>query len=307
MKAKHSVTQNPFYQPPESWQLRVHVQKEHVEAVEDAFMDMATTVASFETNESTGQWQTDIILLSPPDKEDISSRLAFASGMLGIPTPEFSITTLERKDWQKEVERSFPPLDIGRFYVRGSHVTSTVPHGKIGITVNAGAAFGSGEHATTSGCLLALSSLARQRRFRQPLDMGCGSGILALAMAKLWHCEVIGTDIDPVSVFTARENAHINQLHTLTRFAAGDGYNLALVRNHAPFDIIAANILARPLCKMAPQLAQALAPGGVAILSGLLATQERYVLAAHRAQGLTLRMRFCRAGWNTLVVSRTGH
>jgi ribosomal protein L11 methyltransferase len=248
-----------------------------------------------------------VIIITSPDEADIKSRLAFASGMLGIKTPRYTIKSLDKKDWQKEVERSFPPLDIGRFYVHGTHIKAPVPVGKIGITVNAGAAFGSGEHATTSGCLLALSHLATKRKFHNPLDMGCGSGILALAMARLWHCNVIGTDIDPVSVFTAQENAHINGLHNLSRFAAGDGYNLALVRYQAPFDIITANILARPLCKMAPKLAEALAPDGVAILSGLLASQERYVMAAHRAQGLTLRKRICRAGWNTLVISRAGH
>ncbi len=303
MTTSSAIIRNPFYQPAQSWQIRIFVLREHVDVVEEAFFDIAATTASFEIDEDGVEWQTDVIILTPPDDADIKARLAFVSGMLGIKTPRYEVAPLERKDWQKEVERGFPPLDIGRFFIRGTHITQPVPEGKIGITVNAGAAFGSGEHATTSGCLLALSKLARQRRFTRPLDMGCGSGILALAMASLWKCETLGTDIDPISVSTSKENAVMNQLHTLMHFEAGDGYNMRIVRRCAPYDIITANILARPLCKMAPQLAKVLAPGGVAVLSGLLATQERYVLAAHRAQGLTLRMRVCRAGWNTLVIS----
>lgn len=307
MTKTSAVTRNPFYQPAQSWQIRIWLAREHVEPVEEAFGDIAATIASFELDETSAAWQTDIITLTLPEDADIKARLAFVSGMLGISTPRFEIQPLEKKDWQKEVERGFPPLDIGRFFIHGSHVTTPVPLGKIGITVNAGAAFGSGEHATTSGCLLALTTLARSRRFTKPLDMGCGSGILALAMASLWKCKTLGTDIDPVSVSTARENAMINRLHTLTHFEAGDGYNLRSVRANGPYDIITANILAKPLSKMAPQLAAALAPGGVAVLSGLLASQERYVLAAHRAQHLSLHMRVCRAGWNTLVVRNTGH
>ncbi len=302
-----AIIRNPFYQPAQSWQIRIWHLREHMEAVEEAFGDIAATNSSFEIDEDGVEWVTDIITLTLPEDDDIKARLAFVSGMLGIKTPRFEIQPVEKKDWQKEVERGFPPLDIGRFFIHGSHIKTPVPLGKTGITVNAGAAFGSGEHATTSGCLLALTRLARNRRFTRPLDMGCGSGILALAMASLWKCKTLGTDIDPVSVSTARENAGLNRLHTLTCFEAGDGYNLRCVREGGPYDIITANILAKPLSKMAPRLAEALAPGGVAILSGLLASQERYVLAAHRAQHLTLRMRVCRAGWNTLVVGHAGH
>lgn len=304
---KTAIINNPFYQPAHSWQIRIWHLREHMDAVEEAFGDIAATTSSFEIDEDGVEWVSDIIILTAPEYDDIKSRLAFISGMLGIKTPRYEVKPLEKKDWQKEVERGFPPLDIGRFFIHGSHVTTPVPLGKIGLTVNAGAAFGSGEHATTSGCLLALTKLARSKRFTRPLDMGCGSGILALAMASLWKCKTLGTDIDPVSVSTAQENAEINRLHTLMHFEAGDGYNLRSVRANGPYDIITANILARPLCKMAPKLAEALAPGGVAVLSGLLATQERYVLAAHRAQQLTLRMRVCRAGWNTLVIGHARH
>lgn len=305
MPLPRTIASNPFYHPARQWQLRVTVERPHTDAVEEAFADIALSMSSFEATEDGLLWHTDILTETPPEEADIPSRLSLVSGMLGIPTPACEVQKLEMRDWIREVERGFPPLNIGRFYVHGSHVKEPVPLGKLALTVNAGAAFGSGEHATTSGCLLALSLLARKRAFLRPLDMGCGSGILALAMAKLWHRPVLGTDIDPISVTTARENARINQLASLSHFAVADGYNVNILRQRSPYDIITANILARPLCAMAPALAMHLAPGGVAILSGLLASQERYVLAAHRAQGLSLQMRIRRAGWNTLVVGAT--
>lgn len=307
MPLPRNITSNPFYQPSQQWQLRITLQREHIHAIEEAFEDIALSISSFEISEATGQWYSEILMETPPQEADIPSRLTLASGLLGIPTPACEIKLLEKRDWVSEVERGFPPITIGRFHVRGSHINTPMPSGRIGLLVNAGAAFGSGEHATTSGCLLALSLLSKSRAFRNPLDMGCGSGILAMAMAKLWHRPVLGTDIDPVSVITSRENAQQNQLSILTRYETADGYHSPVIRKRAPFDIITANILAKPLCRMAPALAGSLAPGGIAILSGLLATQEAMVLAAHRAQGLTLRMRICRQGWNTLVVSNARH
>jgi ribosomal protein L11 methyltransferase len=212
------------------------------------------------------------------------------------------VKELEIKDWVSEVERGFPPLNIGRFYVHGSHIKDQVPCGKIGLEINAGIAFGSGEHSTTSGCLLALGILAKKRNFLRPLDVGCGSGILALAMAKLWRVPVAGTDIDPVSVAVSIENARKNHVHGLTRFAVSDGYGAGLVRQHGPYDLITANILARPLVDMAPDLAKNLAIGGIAVLSGLLVRQERMVLSAHRAQGLRLISRINKNGWSTLIL-----
>jgi ribosomal protein L11 methyltransferase len=265
---------------------------------------MALAISSFEINEARAEWGVDVVTDIPPDNADLVVRLALASGMLGIPTPPWDVKLLEPKDWVSEVQQSFPPLHVGRFYVYGSHVTSAPPQAKIALKVNAGAAFGSGEHATTSGCLLALGQLARRRHFLRPLDMGCGSGILAIAMAKLWHVPVVGIDIDPVSAGVARENARTNQVHALAYFTAGDGYNTSTVRQRAPFDLIVANILARPLMRMAPHLAKNLAPGGIAVLSGLLGVQERMVLAAHRAQGLKLLARLPIGNWHTLILEK---
>jgi ribosomal protein L11 methyltransferase len=298
----NAIQSNPFYQPPHQWQIRVFIKQHLTEAIEEAFEDIALSLASFEIDEDNGDWGVDILTELAPESLDIPARLALISGILGINTPQYTTQPLNPKDWVSEVERSFPPLCVGRFYVHGSHVATLPPASKIALHVNAGAAFGSGEHATTSGCLLALDMLAKKRHFLRPLDMGCGSGILAIAMAKLWHCKVIGSDIDPVSIHVAKENAKRNKVAQWMQFSAGNGYRSPFVMQNHPFDIIVANILARPLMKMAADLRKKLAPRGIVVLSGLLASQERMILAAHRMQGLKLLFRIRKNGWNTLVL-----
>jgi len=295
---------NPFYQPPRQWQIRIFVPHRAVPFVEEAFEDSALAISSFEIDEQTAEWYVDILTDRSPQEIDVAARLALVSGLQAAITPRYEIKDLEAKDWVGEVERSFPPLCVGRFYVHGSHITASAPHGKIALQVNAGAAFGSGEHATTSGCLLALNALARRRRFLRPLDMGCGSGILAVAMAKLWHVGVVGIDIDPVSVAVARENARNNRVQKFTAFATGNGYKAELVRKSGPFDLIVANILARPLVKMSPSLVRNLRSGGMIVLSGLLDYQESQVLNAHRSQGMRLLSRIRQHGWCTLIMEK---
>jgi ribosomal protein L11 methyltransferase len=179
-----------------------------------------------------------------------------------------------------------------------------VPAGRYGLLIVAATAFGSGEHDTTRLCLEALQELARQRRVRRPLDVGCGSGILSLAAALLWRVPVLGSDLDPESVRVARDNARLNRLRSLVTIVGGNGYGAPAIRRRAPFDLIVANILARPLCRLAPDLARHLEPGGVAILSGLLIEQEAQVAAAHRAQGLALVGRRRSRAWSALILRR---
>lgn len=300
---RSTAQSNPFSQPAKQWQIRVLVHGNDIAAIEEAFADLALSTSSFEVDELACQWCVDVVIGVPPEKADLHARLALMSGVAGIPTPPCEVRRLEPKDWVSEVQQNFPPLEVGRFYVHGTHITSQPP-GKIALMISAGTAFGSGEHATTSGCLLALSFLSRRRRFARMLDMGCGSGILAIAMAKLWHAPVIGIDIDPVSVEVAHANAVLNRVRKDTVFEAADGYHAPIVRLRAPFDLVAANILARPLVRMSPMLAESLAPHGVAVLSGLLSDQERMVLAAHRMQGLRLQKRIVIGNWHTLLLAR---
>src|SRR5690242_410182 len=218
--------------------------------------------------------------------------------------PALVIERVAERDWLAENQASFPPLSAGRYFIHGSHRREPVPAGRIGLVIDAATAFGTGEHATTQGCLLALDRLARQGRMLRVLDMGTGTGILAIAAAKTWRRQVRARDIDAEAVRVTSRNAAVNGVAALVDVRRSDGYRDRFLRRAGRFGLVLANILARPLMLMAADLARALAPGGTAVLSGLLARQEPAVLAAHCAQGLTLRRRIAIAGWHTLVLRR---
>ena len=226
---------------------------------------------------------------------DFLSRLA-GRAVLVAPLPD--------QDWIKQSQEGLPPVRAGRFFVYGAHDAGAVPAGVIPIRIEAGLAFGTGHHETTALCLQALSRLAKQRRFARVLDLGCGTGVLGIAAARLWRKPVLATDIDPVAVGVARENARANEVAPLVRAAVADGLTHPAIANLAPFDLICANILAAPLTWLAPTLSAAVAPGGIAVLSGLLRNQENLVLSFYRAQGLRLRETLRDGPWSALVLER---
>jgi ribosomal protein L11 methyltransferase len=231
---------------------------------------------------------------SPPDA-------AFLSHLTGY---EVVVAALPDQDWIRKSQEGLPPVRAGRFFVYGAHDAGTVPGGAIAIRIEAGLAFGTGHHETTALCLRALSELALARRFGHVLDVGCGSGVLAIAAARLWRRVVIATDIDPVAVEVARGNAQQNGVGPLLRLAVADGLMNPSVRAAAPFDLILANILAAPLTRLAPEICAGLAPGGVTVLSGLLRSQENLVLSFYRSQGLVLRRAWREGPWSALVLQR---
>lgn len=211
---------------------------------------------------------------------------------------------IEPADWIARTRSAFPERLIGkRFAVSGTHDRSPRARGRITLILDAGLAFGSGEHASTRGCLLALERVGRWRP-RRILDLGTGSGILAIAAARLLHRPVLATDIDPSSVRVARENAALNQVSHLVRTHLSNGWRARAVRRGGSYDLVFANILARPLAGMARDSAQHLSRGGTAILSGLLRAQAAFVLVAHRRVGLHLVSQVHEDGWTTLVVRR---
>jgi ribosomal protein L11 methyltransferase len=257
-------------------------------------------VSAFEAPE--GGWRVEGFATASPERALLEASLALAWAGREDAMGPLVIERLPPRDWLAENQASFPPLRAGRYFIHGSHYCGPVPAGAIALVIDAATAFGSGEHATTRGCLLALDALARRRRFARVLDMGTGTGILAMAAAKTWRLRVTARDIDAEAVRVAAHNAAVNGVAALIDARRANGYQgLGRARQ---FDVIFANILSRPLALMAPALARALAPGGVAVLSGLLARQERTVLAAHRAQRLALRHRFRLSGWHTLVLAR---
>jgi ribosomal protein L11 methyltransferase len=282
------------------WRIALAVAEAQAEAFEDALGDGASATTRFE-NAPGGGWRVEALYGEAPDVAAIEVRLALAAAALGVDQPAFAVGRVPDEDWLARTREAFPPIRAGRYYIHGTHLPR-LPGGAVDIAIDAGTAFGSGEHQTTRGCLIALDGLARRIVVRRALDMGCGSGILAIAAAKTWRAAVTAIDIDPRAVRVARGNAAMNGVGGLIRAAAGDGYGSAAVRRAGPWNLIVSNILAGPLVRMAPALARSLSPGGVAVLSGLLERQERAVLAAHRIQGLALRRRIALDGWHTLVL-----
>jgi ribosomal protein L11 methyltransferase len=280
----------------------VTVPEAATEAYEAALGSACATVGFFRDH-ATGDWRVEGVKEIAAGDDALAAALALAEGLTGV------AATLERQPtpaegWLARTQASFPEQHIGRrFAVRGTHLTGPPTPGRITLTLDAGLAFGSGEHGSTRGCLRALEGVAHRRPSRI-LDMGTGSGILAMGAARLLRRRVLATDIEPWSVRVTEQNVRLNRLSHLVRAQLADGWRAVAVRRNGPYDLVFANILARPLCAMARDLAANLAPGGTAILSGLLQTQERWVLAAHRRQGLLLERSLIEGVWTTLVLRR---
>lgn len=286
------------------WRVAVTMPDEDSADAVAGLLETATSVVTAFETVRDGPWLVQGFAEKNPDRGAIEVGLALAARALGLAEPELIVERMDDVDWLKLNQESFPPLRIGRYFVHGNHITEKPPGGSIPLLIDAATAFGTGEHATTHGCLLALDRVAKRGRRRHILDMGAGTGILAIAAAKTWHVPVLACDIDAHSVDVARENIRVNHSATLVQAIRSDGYAACEIARRAPYDMIFANILARPLARMAPALARHLAPGGVAILSGLLGSQERIVAAAHRAQGLAFAGRVAIDGWHTLVWTR---
>ncbi|HEX9906610.1 MAG TPA: 50S ribosomal protein L11 methyltransferase [Propylenella sp.] len=215
-----------------------------------------------------------------------------------------AVELLPDADWVAVGLAALSPVGAGRFIVHGSHDRGRVPAGRVAIEIDAAQAFGTGHHATTAGCLAVLDRLMRRRRFRHVLDLGTGSGLLAIAIAKMLRRPVLAADIDPLAIEAARENARRNGTAHLVRSVVAQGVDHAVIRNAAPFDLVVANILAEPLCRLAPRLSALMARGGVIVLAGLLPEQRGRVVAAYRMQGLKLSGARTFDGWSVLMMRR---
>jgi ribosomal protein L11 methyltransferase len=278
----------------------VDVPEQALEAYEAAMLAACTTVGFFR-DEKTEIWRIEGVKQVGDNDAELIGALALAEAVSGVAVPLMR-AGVEAEGWLARTYESFPEQLVGRrFSVRGTHLTGPGAAGRVTLTLDAGVAFGSGEHGSTRGCLRAFEKLA-YRRPRRILDIGTGSGILAMAAAKLLHRKVLATDIEPWSVRVAARNARANGVGGLVRARLADGWSHPVVRGGGPYDLVFANILARPLCAMAKHLAAHLAPGGTVILAGLLNSQARMVLAAHRCHGLRLDFVLREGNWTTLVL-----
>jgi ribosomal protein L11 methyltransferase len=216
------------------------------------------------------------------------------------------VEAVEERDWVRETQQHIQPLHVGSFSILGSHHTDAeAPHSAHIIRLDAGAAFGTGEHATTASCLRAIDTVNRYHTIRHALDMGCGTGILAMAQANIAPaCRVLAVDNDPVAVRVTAENIRRNHLHTRIHSYVSQGFAHPVVRHHAPYDLIIANILARPVRAMAGDIATHLAPDGYAILSGFYDRSLRFVMARYAAHGFHVHHIIREGAWIALIIAR---
>lgn len=279
---------------------------EHAVPVFEAALEQVCTTVAYFRDEPTDTWRIEGVREAGAHEDELGAALALAAAVAGIEPPVVEVTPVEAEGWLARTVQAFPEMPIGRrFLIRPTHVPDPASYGRTVLKLDAGLAFGSGEHASTQGCLRAFEGMA-YRRPRTVCDLGSGSGILAMAAAKTVPCRVLATDIEPWSVRVCDQNARMNGLGPRRMLSIlADGWKPRRMKG-ARYDLIFANILARPLCAMARELALHLAPNGTAILAGLLGTQARMVLAAHRRQGLVLERRIDVGPWTTLVLRRRG-
>ncbi|MBB3975324.1 ribosomal protein L11 methyltransferase [Rhizobium azooxidifex] len=268
----------------------------------DAFEEEGYAIATMEIDEKRDIWEASLYLMADEEEE---MRARFAA----LLEPAFPEAKIEREkipdvDWIAKSLEGLQPVRAGRFVVHGSHDRGTARAGEIAIEIDAGQAFGTGHHGTTAGCLEVIEGVMRSGRIRSALDLGTGSGVLAIAARKLAPIPVLATDIDPLATRVARENVRKNGIATGMTLETATGFHHTVFRRHGPFDLIIANILARPLMRMAPQLAAHLAPGGHVVLSGILANQRWKVIAAYSGAGLRHVRTIWRNGWVTIHLDR---
>jgi ribosomal protein L11 methyltransferase len=291
-------------------QTRLHLSAEKLEAerifelLEREFEDDGYALANTEIDEPAQIFEVSLYADGEDDEiAAIETRMADCLGSDGFGLG-IDREILPDIDWVAKSLEGLKPVRAGRFLVHGRHDRAAARANDIAIEIEAGQAFGTGHHGTTSGCLVMLERLIRTRRPKNVLDLGTGSGVLAIAVAKLAKCPVLATDIDPVATRVAKSNARLNGEAGLIRFETAAGFSNRAFLEEGPFDLIVANILARPLMRMAPDIAAELAPGGDVVLSGILATQRQMVLAGFRAAGLFHRRTIWRDEWVTMHLDR---
>lgn len=279
------------------------VPEEHAEIFENALNTVCSTVGIFEEDPDQNIWRLEGIKDIGYGETELANAITLASNLTSY-TPTLQRHNIEADGWLARTYEAFPEQAIGkRFMIRGTHLPPTTFKTRLILTLDAGVAFGSGEHGSTRGCLIALEKIAYKHP-KNILDLGCGSGILAMGAAALLHQKVLAVDIEPWSVRAARDNVIRNGLNHLIHCEHGNGWLSPSIRKKAPFDLVFANILARPLCKMAKDLAKNLAVGGTVILAGLLDTQIPMVLSAHQRQGLKLQEKILQGSWATLILTK---
>src|SRR4051812_43508673 len=271
-----------------------------VDVLSEVFFEEDTAVAAFERPD--GRWDVTVQFADPPDQAMVRELVGGAASPDVAQNLTFEL--VEAKDWVKASLDDLVPVAAGRFMVHGSHDRERIPGNKLGIEIEAALAFGTGHHGTTRGCLLLLDQVLKNRLPRRVLDLGTGTGVLAIAAAKATRRPVLASDIDAPSVAVARDNAWLNGTGPLVRVVCAPGFAAAEFTERGPFDLVLANILANPLRQLASPMQRHLAAGAFVILSGLLTPQARAVSAAYRARDLVPIRHLKIEGWSSLLLHK---
>ncbi len=276
--------------------------KRVVDLLTESFFEGQAAIAAFEG--ADGRWGITMHFAEAPDQALVRELVRLAAG--DDIARQITFDTVEARDWVKATLEELIPVRAGRFIVHGRHDRSKVPPNKTGIEIEAALAFGTGHHGTTRGCLLLLDQVLKAHLPRRVLDLGTGTGVLAIAAAKALRAKVLASDIDPLSVQVARENARLNGTGDWVETIRGSGFSAPQFAQAGPFDLVLANILANPLRQMATPMATHLAPSALVILSGLLPPQAQGVIAVYRARGLVLERHLAVEGWSSLLLRNAG-
>jgi ribosomal protein L11 methyltransferase len=277
-----------------------HTAKGVVDVLTEIFFEGQAAIAAFERPD--GRWDVTAHFADAPDQALVRELVTNAAG--ADIAEGIAFDTVEAKDWVKASLEDLVPVPAGRFVVHGRHDRERIAPNKLGIEIEAALAFGTGHHGTTRGCLLLLDHVLKAWRPRRVLDLGTGTGVLAIAAARALHERVLASDIDPLSVQVARENARLNVSGHLVQAIRATGFSARQFADAAPFDLVLANILANPLRQLATPMARHLAPSALVILSGLLTHQAPGVIAAYRARGLVPVRHLRIEGWSSLLLRK---
>ena len=293
-------------QNPQIWEIVLEVpSRQEVEDLEAILENITIGISCFEIP-GTSKWRLTGYCADEPSRPHVETCLRETVNGIESDILSLEIRLVEERDWVAEIEQSLGPIHVGPYFVHGSHITKLPPPDSIAIRIDAGMAFGTGNHETTRGCLRAIEQLYAEDGPRKPVDVGTGSGILAIALAKRFGVHIVAGDNDPVAIEVAVANSRINGVSDNISFHVSEGLSNAVIQASIPFDLVIANIVANPLIEMTGEISQAIAPEGHVILSGILSEQAEEVLNRYQQHGFAFDDRVIENEWETLILSKKG-